>query len=120
MRHADKVHLTLTFRNGEEELFEIVGGWSDLDQREAPETYTNPRDRDVPPNGNEYRIDVATLFDDELYAMNDRARIGGFKVFPLGSGPVTVEATARRVGLLRAKSSWTLKSKGNELELTPL
>jgi hypothetical protein len=116
-RYAHNVHLTLTFRIGEEVLHKIVGRWSDLDQRDAPETYTNPRDRDVPPNGNRYRIDVAASLDDGLFAMNDRARLGGFKVFPLGPGPVSVEVSARGVGLLRANSLWTLQVTDGALEL---
>jgi hypothetical protein len=119
-RYADEVHLTLNFRNDDGVLHEIVGRWSDLDQRDAPETYTNPRDRDLPPNGNRYRIDVAALLDDGLFAMNDRARLGGFKVFPLGPGPVEVVVSARGVGLLRAKSRWTLQAIDKAIEFNEL
>jgi hypothetical protein len=117
-RYADKVHLKIKFFGDADEPTEIVARWSDLDQRDAPETFSIPRPRDIPPNGNKYRIDVAALFDDGFYAMNDRARIGGFKVFPLGNGPIKVEVAARGTGGLKAIGNWRLESKDGTVTLT--
>lgn len=119
-RKAEGVHLSLVFRDGERELCELVGRWSDLDQRDAPETYSIPRDRDIPPNRNRYRIDVAAFLDNGIYAMNDQARMGGFTAFPLGSGPVTVIVTAMGTGGVRAESVWQLVRTPQALTLTPV
>jgi hypothetical protein len=118
-RYAEKVVLTLAFYEGDKELYVINGRWSDLDQRQAPETYSIKRERDIPPNGNRYRIDVAAILDDGCYAMNDRARQGGYKVYPLPS-PVRVEVTANGVGTLKTKGSWVLENDGGAtISLTP-
>ncbi len=118
-RYAERVVLTLRFFEGDKELYVLNGRWSDLNQREAPETYSIQRERDIPPNGNRYRVDVAAVLDDGCYAMNDRARHGGYKVYPLPS-PVRVEVAARGVGSLSATSSWLIEFDETDISLTEI
>lgn len=119
-RRARDVYVSLRFLQNDEELYDIVGRWSDLDQKEAPETYSIPRVKDLAPNGRRLRIDVAGLIDGVCYALNDQARHRGYKVFPLPRGPVVVEVTARGIGSLKKVSQWLLTEEDGELGLITL
>lgn len=118
-RRAEEVHTSLRFLDGDTEIYNLVGRWSDLDQRDAPETYSVPRIKELAPNGRHFRIDIAGLIDGGCYALNDEARHRGYKVFPLPPS-VLVEVTAHGVGNLRNVSKWLLENDGGMLTLSPL
>ncbi len=109
-RMAKNVHVRLEFWNGDDVLLRTLGRWSDLDQREAPETFDRARERDIAPNGNPYKIDIAAQLDEDCcYVMNDQARNGGWRVFPLRPAKVKVRVIVEGSGGTKAVSDWLLE-----------
>jgi len=109
-RDARSVHLKLEFWDEKNLLIKTLGRWSDLDQGDAPETFGRARERDIAPNSNPYKIDVAAQLDmDCCYVMNDQARNGGWRVYPFRAERVRVKVIVEGSGGIKTVSNWLLE-----------
>lgn len=121
-RYAKDVAITLRYLRSGDLLHEISARWSDNDQDAGYEVTQVPHQRTLAPNGVRHKIDIAAMFsdDDNLYAVDDSVRFHGWKKYPLGVGPVTVEVEARG-SRVRTTSQWILgkDDSGTSMRLSP-
>jgi hypothetical protein len=115
-RTAEMVSLRLRFMRGENVVREFPARWSPTLQPAGHESTQNPHEEDLAADGARHKFDVAAILPGErqCYAVNDRSRFLGWKAYPLGTGPVTVEVIAKGSNA-RTTSRWVLTHDGKTL-----
>jgi hypothetical protein len=123
---AEGVYLSIRYLRDEVTLHTLNGRWSTDDQNLHRESAQRASQKIIDPNGNPEVCDIACKFldDDQCYAIDDTLRFhpGGWRQYPLGTGPVEVELTANQSGYDPVVTRWLLThdGPGGEPHLEPL
>jgi hypothetical protein len=113
---AEAVTLSIRYSRDGEEIMTRDGRWSGDSQLNPLEWTQRASEKTISPNFNPERFDVAIKYpeDDECFAMDDTVRFNpaDWRKYPLGSGPLEVEVTARQSGEEPVVTRWLLSHDG--------